>query len=72
MLITLAYIYNTEVRGRKFTDAEGHEIDSYDALLYKYKGGDMAKRLINGEAKPGSNTYVQNVTNYSNRFKYSL
>lgn len=32
----LSYIYNTEVRGRKFVGKNGQNIDSYDALLYKW------------------------------------
>ena len=70
IMIRLLSMYNNEVRGRKFKDKETeHEVDSYDALLYFYKGGDMARVLRSGEAIVGRNTYVNAVKDYMKNFK---
>ena len=70
IMIRLLSMYNNEVRGRKFKNKETeHEVDSYDALLYLYKGGDMARVLRSGEAMVGRNTYVNAVKDYMKNFK---
>jgi len=34
----LAYMYNTEIKGRNFKGKNNTSINPYDALLYKYMG----------------------------------
>ena len=67
----LSYIYNTEVRGRKFVGKNGQNIDSYDALLYKWMGRN--NELNNHTATPLQNIYIQNVKKYANNYNmYSI
>ena len=67
----LSYIYNTEVRGRKFVGKNNQNIDSYDALLYKWMGRN--NELINHTATPLQNVYIQNVKKYANNYNmYSI
>ena len=63
----LAYMYNSEVRGRNFKDANGGTINPYEALLYKWNG--HGNRLTNGTATPNENVYLRNVRSYSGKFK---
>lgn len=67
----LSYIYNTEIRGRKFVGKNGQNIDSYDALLYKWMGRN--NELNNHTATPLQNIYIQNVKKYANNYNmYSI
>lgn len=67
----LSYIYNTEVRGRKFVGKNGQNINSYDALLYKWMGRN--NELNNHTATPLQNIYIQNVKKYANNYNmYSI
>ena len=67
----LSYIYNTEVRGRKFVGKNGQNIDPYDALLYKWMGRN--NELNNHTATPLQNIYIQNVKKYTNNYNmYSI
>ena len=67
-LARLAYMYNTEVKGRKFTGPNNESINPYDALLYKYNGHN--DRLRYHTATPDKNLYVKNVKQYSDNFDY--
>lgn len=70
ILARLAYMYNTEVRGRKFTGVNG-DIDPFIATLYKYKG--QNKVLRGGKANPDENEYIQKVLGYSDEYNlYSI
>lgn len=62
----LAHIYNTEVKGRKFTTSDGHNLDPYHALMYKWMGKN--KELVNKTATPSKNIYIRNVNNYARNF----
>lgn len=62
----LAYMYQNEVQGRNFKGAEGYDIDSYDALLYKWMGKDYMLR--NGKAIPDNNTYLNAVKGYADNY----
>jgi hypothetical protein len=62
----LAHMYNTEVKGRTFTNQEGITINPYHALLYKWNGHN--EQLTNHTATPENNVYIRNVNNYSRRF----
>lgn len=64
----LAYIYNTEVRGRKFYDKNNNKIDDYDALLYKWNGRNS--ELMKKPANPKSDDYIKKVRKYSDNFSY--
>lgn len=67
----LSYIYNTEVRGRKFVGKNGQNIDSYDVLLYKWMVRN--NELNNHTATPLQNIYIQNVKKYANNYNmYSI
>ena len=67
----LSYIYNTEVRGRKFIGKNGQNIDLYDALLYKWM--ERNNELNNHTATPLQNIYIQNVKKYANNYNmYSI
>lgn len=70
-LARLAYMYNTEVKGRTFTGANNLEISPYDALLYKWNGHN--EQLTKHLATPALNNYIQNVNKYANDFDlYSI
>lgn len=64
----LAYIYNSEIKGRKFKGANNSNIDAYDALLYKWNGRN--NQLTNHLATPKDNNYIRNVKAYINNFDY--
>lgn len=64
----LAYIYNTEVKGRNFKGQNNKNIDAYDALLYKWNGRN--NQLTNHLATPRDNNYIRNVKSYLNNFDY--
>lgn len=64
----LAYIYNTEVKGRNFKGQNNKNIDVYDALLYKWNGRN--NQLTNHLATPRNNYYIRNVKSYLNNFDY--
>ena len=64
----LAYMYNTEVKGRNFMGAQNARIDPYDALLYKYMGRNA--ELTNRTATPSQNNYINNVKNYAKNFEF--
>lgn len=64
----LAYMYNTEVKGRKFKGAQDADINPYDALLYKYMGRNS--ELKNKTATPSKNNYINNVKRYSLEFGF--
>ena len=67
-LTRLAYIYNTEIRGHKFTGENNKSVNPYDALLYKYQG--HHKELSNHTATPDKNNYIRNVKHYLDNFDY--
>ena len=62
----LAFIYNTEVKGRTFKNNNNQVIDPYDALMYKWNG--KHRELTNKTATPEQNKYIKNVKKYSNNF----
>lgn len=62
----LAYMYNTEVKGRHFKTAEGNDLNSYNALMYKWLGKN--NELRNQTATPIKNKYIRNVNQYSRNF----
>lgn len=62
----LAYMYNTEVKGRNFKTAEGNDLNSYNALMYKWLGKN--DELRNQTATPTKNKYIRNVNQYSRNF----
>lgn len=64
----LAYMYNTEVKGRNFKGANNSNVDTYDALLYKYMGRNS--ELKNRTATPSKNNYINNVKRYSLEFGF--
>ena len=64
----LAYMYNTEVKGRNFKGANNSKVDTYDALLYKYMGRNS--ELKNRTATPSKNNYINNVKRYSLEFGF--
>lgn len=64
----LAYMYNSEVKGRQFKGAGNSDIDAYDALLYKYMGRNA--ELKNRTATPTKNNYINNVKKYSLEFGF--
>ena len=66
----LAYIYNSEVRGRHFKGADGSNISPYDALMYKWMGRN--KELKNKTATPSDNIYIRNVKNYMKEFSFEV
>ena len=55
----LAYMYNTEVKGRNFKTAEGNDLNPYNALMYKWLGKN--NELRNQTATPNRNVYIRNV-----------
>lgn len=59
---------NTEVKGRKFKDENNENIDTYDALLYKWNGRN--NQLTKHLATPRANSYIRNVKSYLNNFDY--
>lgn len=65
-IIRLAYMYNTEVRGRKFEGKNNIEVSPQDALLYKWNA--HGNRLKNKTATPEKNIYVQNVHRFAENF----
>ena len=70
ILARLAYMYNTEVKGRKFKGANGN-IDPYTALIYKYNGRSSA--LKKGDVNPDNNSYIKNVRKYAAKYNmYSI
>lgn len=66
-LARLANMYNTEVRGRRFTGQGGEVISPYDALLYKWNGHN--EQLTKHKATPKSNKYLKNIKKYANDFQ---
>lgn len=62
----LAYMYNTEVRGRQFKTSNGVKINPYHALMYKWNGKN--NELKNKTATPDKNKYIRNVNKYSRNF----
>lgn len=66
-LARLAYMYNTEVRGRNFIGEGGEQISPYDALLYKWNN--HGEQLRNHTATPRKNKYLRNVKKYANDFR---
>ena len=62
----LAYMYNTEVKGRNFKTAEGNDLNPYNALMYKWLGKN--NELRNQTATPNRNIYIRNVNQYSRNF----
>lgn len=64
----LAYIYNTEVRGRHFKGQNNNSVSPYDALLYKWMGRN--DELKNKTATPNKNIYIRNVKKYINNFDF--
>lgn len=62
----LAYMYNNEVRGRKFKTADGNNLNPYHALMYKWLGKNH--ELKNQTATPNKNIYIRNVNDYSRKF----
>lgn len=62
----LAYMYNTEVKGRNFKTAEGNNLNPYNALMYKWLGKN--NELRNQTATPIKNKYIRNVNQYSRNF----
>ena len=65
-MIRLAYIYNNEVRGRKFLSADGNQLSPYHVLMYKWNGKN--DELKNRTATPADNNYIRNVEKYSRNF----
>lgn len=65
-MIRLAYMYNSEIRGRHFKGANGVEVDPYSALLYKWNGKN--NELKNRTATPDKNKYIRQVNQYSKGF----
>lgn len=63
-MLRLAYMYNTEVRGRNFKNNKGESISPYDALLYKWNGNNQ--KLKDGTATPEDNIYIKNVKKFAN------
>lgn len=64
----LAYMYNSEVKGRNFKGEGNAAINPYDALLYKYMGRN--EELKNKTATPDKNNYINNVKKYSLEFGF--
>lgn len=64
----LAYMYNTEIKGRKFKGVNNANINPYDALLYKYMGRNS--ELKNNTATPEINNYISNVKRYALDFEF--
>lgn len=64
----LAYMYNSEVKGRNFKGEGNAAINPYDALLYKYMGRNQ--ELKNKTATPDKNNYIRNVKKYSLEFGF--
>lgn len=64
----LAYMYNSEVKGRNFKGYGNATINPYDALLYKYMGKNQ--ELKNKTATPDKNNYINNVKKYSLEFGF--
>ena len=62
-MLRLAYMYNTEVRGRNFKNNKGESISRYDALLYKWNGNNQ--KLKDGTATPEDNIYIKNVKKFA-------
>lgn len=63
-MLRLAHIYNSEIKGRQFVDANGNPMNLEDVILYKWQGKN--KMLQNGTATPDLNSYLRNVKDYSN------
>lgn len=68
-MIRLAFIYNSEIKGRNFTDAGNKPVSPWDALLYTYNG--TKYNLRNKSATPELNRYIKNINRYANNFKYT-
>lgn len=64
----LAYMYNSEVKGRHFKGPENSPISPYDALLYKWMGHN--EQLRNKTATPNDNIYIRNVKKYIRDFNF--
>ena len=64
----LAYMYNSEVKGRHFKGDKNKDVSPYDALLYKYMGRN--EELKNKTATPEKNNYINNVKKYSLEFGF--
>lgn len=62
----LAYIYNTEIKGRHFSNNQKQTIDPFDALIYKYNGRNS--QLKNKTATPDKNVYINNIKKFGRRF----
>lgn len=67
-MLRLGYMYNTEVRGKSFTNANNENISEYDALLYKWVGRN--EELRNKTATPNKNIYINNVKKYYDNFDF--
>nr|DAG89494.1 MAG TPA: LysM [Crassvirales sp.] len=67
-MVRLAYIYNTEVKGRNFEGAKKARISPWDALLYAYNGRKV--QLIDKTATPKQNEYIRNIWRNSKNFEY--
>lgn len=67
-LLRLAYMYNSEVKGRSFTGENNIVVSPQDALLYKWMGHN--EQLREHTATPELNNYIRNVHNYSQRYNY--
>lgn len=62
----LAYMYNTEVKGRKYLGENDVSINPYEALLYKWNGHN--EELLNHTATPELNNYIRNVNQAARMF----
>ena len=62
----LAYMYNTEIKGRNFVGQNNKTVDPYDALLYKWNGHN--EQLTKHLATPNKNRYLNNIKKYGNNF----
>lgn len=67
-MLRLGYMYNTEVRGKSFTNANDENISEYDALLYKWMGRN--EELRNKTATPNKNIYINNIKKYYDNFDF--
>lgn len=66
-ILRLLYMYNSEVRGRKFKN-NPESVSEYDALLYKWMGRNT--ELRNKTATPSKNNYINNVKKYIKDFEF--
>lgn len=68
VMARLAYMYNTEIRGKSFKGEGDKDVDKFDALLYKWNGKN--RELKNKTATPDKNRYIRNVKSYMKDYKY--